>query len=96
MAILGAMVEGVCVVLILVLGEGRSVSGVILLDRGMERRGERERQERGADYMDLYIYLSLFRYIIAMSTFLPPIAQLHAHRQLFPSGSTSAGPNMAI
>lgn len=95
MAILGAMVEGVCVVLVFVLGEGRSVSGVILLDRGMERRGEREaRQERGADYMDLYI--SLFRYIIAMSTFLPPIAQLHAHRQLFPSGSTSAGPNMAI
>lgn len=43
MAILGAMVEGVCVVLVLVLGEGRSVSGVILLDRGMERRGERER-----------------------------------------------------
>lgn len=59
MAILGAMVEGVCVVLVLVLGEGRSVSGVILLDRGMGRRGERERQERGADYMDLYIYLSI-------------------------------------
>lgn len=57
MAILGAMVEVVCVVLVLVLGEGRSVSGVILLDRGMERRRERERQERGADYMDLYIYL---------------------------------------
>lgn len=55
--------EGVCVVLVLVLvlGEGRSVSGVILLDRGMERRRERERQERGADYMDLYIYrISLY------------------------------------
>lgn len=59
MAILGAMVEGVCVVLVLVLGEGSSVSGVILLDRGMGRRGEKERQERGADYMDLYIYLSI-------------------------------------
>lgn len=56
---LGGHGGGVCVVLVLVLGEGRSVSGVILLDRGMERRGERERQERRADYMDLYIYLSI-------------------------------------
>lgn len=94
MAILGAMVEGVCVVLVLVLGEGRSVSGVILLDRGMERREEREARERSR--LHGLIYISLFRYIIAMSTFLPPIAQLHAHRQLFPSGSSSAGPNTAI
>lgn len=62
MAILGAMVEGVCVVLVLVLGEGRSVSGVILLDRGMERRGEREARERsrlhGLIYISLYLGIS--------------------------------------
>lgn len=56
---LGGHGGGCLVVLVLVLGEGSSVSGVILLDRGMGRRGERERQERGADYMDLYIYLSI-------------------------------------
>lgn len=60
MAILGAMVEGVCVVLVLVLGEGRSVSGVILLDRGMERRGEREREARERSRLHGLIYISLY------------------------------------
>lgn len=55
MAILGAMVEGVCVVLVLVLGEGRSVSGVILLDRGMGRREEREARERSRLHGLIYI-----------------------------------------
>lgn len=55
MAILGAMVEGVCVVLVLVLGEVRSVSGVILLDRGMERREEREARERSRLHGLIYI-----------------------------------------
>lgn len=51
--------EGVCVVLVLVLvlGEGRSVSGVILLDRGMERRGERERGKREEQITWTYIYI---------------------------------------
>lgn len=59
MAILGAMVEGVCFVLVLVLGEGRSVSGVILLDRGMERREEREARERSRLHGLIYISLSI-------------------------------------